>query len=212
MGLRPVAIFSILGKVVLKERGLVPRFVVSETNSGASQESMQPSLEIEFARELEAISHDAAFGDVEIVTQRARTVRGTTELLVTVDRPGGADLNLCERISSRIRSRLEPFDVPYALEVQSAGLDRPLVRETDYDRFKGNRVRIVTSLTINGEKTHRGVLRGVRGEVVILETERGERPLPFVTIKSAHLEYDPRGDLQRDKRERKAHASNRHGT
>lgn len=172
---------------------------------------MQQSLEIEFARELDAISHDAAFDNVEIVTQRARTVRGSTELLVTVDRPGGADLNLCERISSRIRSRLESFDAPYTLEVQSAGLDRPLVRETDYDRFKGNRVRIVTSLTINGEKTHRGVLRGVRGDVVILETERGERPLPFVTIKSGHLEYDPRADLQRDKRERKAHASDRHG-
>jgi hypothetical protein len=43
----------------------------------------------------------------------------------------------------------------------------------------------------------------LRGETVILETENGELPLPVATIKSANLEYDPRADLQRNKRERK---------
>jgi hypothetical protein len=67
-------------------------------------------------------------------------------------------------------------------------------------------------LTVNGAKTHRGILRGVRGDAVILETEKGELPLPIATIKSANLEYDPRTDLQRDKRERKkAHGSSRNG-
>jgi len=167
-------------------------------------------LEIEFTRELDAIVHDSAFGGVEIVAHRARVARGTTELRVTIDRPGGADLRLCERVASRINAQLESFAAPYTLEVESAGLERPLVRPADYERFRGNRVRVVTSLTVNGGKTHRGTLRGIRGETVILETERGELPLPISTIKSAHLEYDPRADLQREKRERKTHG-NRHG-
>jgi len=166
-------------------------------------------LQIAFERELDAIAHDTAFG-VEIVAHHARFARGATELRVTIDRPGGVDIKLCEQVASRINAQLEPFDKLYTLEVESAGLERPLVRPADYDRFRGSRVRVVTSLTVNGGKTHRGTLLGVRGDAVIIETERGELPLPITTIKSAHLEYDPRADLQRDKRERKAHG-NRHG-
>ena len=65
------------------------------------------------------------------------------------------------------------------------------------------RVRIVTTLTVDGGKTHRGTLRGLRGEAVGSKTERGELLLPMATIKSANLEYDPRADLRRDKRQRK---------
>jgi len=123
---------------------------------------------------------------------------------VTLDREGGVDIALCERVAARINERLEPFeDDQYSLEVESAGLERPLVRPADYERFAGKQARIVTTLLVNGGKTHRGTLRGLRGETVILETENGELPLPVATIKSANLEYDPRADLQRNKRERK---------
>jgi ribosome maturation factor RimP len=167
-------------------------------------------VQLIFERELDAIAHDAAFDGVEILSHRSRVARGATELRVTIDRPGGVDVKLCERIASRINAQLDPLDRPYTLEVESAGLERPLVRPADYERFRGQRVRVVTTLTVNGGKTHRGILRGVRGDAVILETERGELPLPLATVKSANLEYDPRADLQRDKRERKAHG-NRHG-
>jgi len=80
-----------------------------------------------------------------------------------------------------------------------------LIRPHDYERFAGKQARIVTSLQIAGNKTHRGTLIGLRGETVILATENGELPLPIATIRSANLEYDPRADLQRHKRERKAH-------
>jgi len=172
---------------------------------------MLSDLQIAFERELDAIAHDGALGGIEIVQQRVRVARGTSEFRVTVDRVGGVDLALCERIAARINARLEELDAPYSLEVESAGLNRPLVRPADYGRFAGQKVRVVTSLAINGEKTHRGTLRGLRGEAVILETERGELPLPMATIKSANLEYDPRTDFQRDKLQRKTHGSNRHG-
>ena len=171
---------------------------------------MASELQLTFERELDAIAHDPALAGVEIVAHRARLVRRTTELKVTIDRAGGVDVTLCELIAARINAQLDRFEAAYTLEVESAGLERPLVRPGDYERFRGSRVHVVTNLTVNGGKTHRGTLRGMRGEAVILETDRGELPLPIATIKSANLEYDPRADLQRDKRERKAHG-NRHG-
>lgn len=167
-----------------------------------------------FERELDAIAHDAvAFPQLEIVFRRVRNVRGGTQFGVTIDRPGGVDVALCERVAARVNGALEAFDASYSLEVESAGLERPLVRPADYTRFAGQRARIVTSLTVNGNKTHRGVLRGLRGESAILETGSGELPLPLATIRSAHLEYDPRADLQRDKRQRKrSHGNGRHAT
>ncbi|HTU71449.1 MAG TPA: hypothetical protein VMF11_14190 [Candidatus Baltobacteraceae bacterium] len=158
-----------------------------------------------FEREIDAIAHEGRSSGVEIVAHSAHARRGMTALSVTIDKDGGVDLAACERIAARINRALEAIDAPYSLEVESAGLERPLLRPGDYERFSGKRVRIVTSLSIAGGKTHRGTLAGLRGETVILATENGELPLPLATIKSANLEYDPRADLQRDKRERKAH-------
>ena len=166
-------------------------------------------LQIAFERELDAIARDGSFPNIEIVTHEARQSRGATAFVVTIDLPGGVDVSLCERVATRINASLESFDAAYSLEVESAGLERPLVRPADYERFAGERARVVTSLLVNGGKTHRGTLRGLRGETVILETENGELPLPIATIKSANLEYDPRVDLQRDKLQRKkSHARN----
>jgi ribosome maturation factor RimP len=166
-----------------------------------------------FERELDAIAHDkASYPELEIVAHRARVARGTTAFGVTIDRPGGVDLALCERIAARLNALLETHDAPYSLEVESAGLERPLVRPADFTRFAGRSARIVTTLTVNGMKTHRGTLRGVRGGSIILDTPTGELPLPIETIKSANLEYDPRADLQRNKQQRKrSHAGDRHG-
>ena len=167
---------------------------------------MSSDLVVGFEQELDAIAHDPEFREVEIVAHTARPHRGTTALTVMIDKVGGVDLATCERIAARINARLEPFeDQQYSLEVESAGLERPLVRPADYERFAGKAARVITTLMIGGAKTHRGILAGLRGENVILQTESGELPLPVATIKSANLEYDPRADLQRDKRERKTH-------
>ena len=163
------------------------------------------ALTDKFEQTLDAIAHNKAFAEVEIVSHAARSRRGMTTFTVTIDKEGGVDLASCERIAAHINDALEAFEDPYSLEVESAGLERPLVRPRDYERFAGKKAKIVTSLTINGGKTHRGTLVGLRGETVILATENGELPLPMATIKSANLEYDPRADLTRDKRERKTH-------
>jgi ribosome maturation factor RimP len=156
-----------------------------------------------FGRVVHALPNEAAFAPLEIVETAARRQGGTTEFRVTVDRPGGVDLALCGRIAAHVNAALEAFPQPYTLQVESAGLDRPLVRPSDYERFTGSNVKVITSLLIGSAKTHRGVLAGVRGTNVILQTEKGELPLPLAAITSAKLEYDIRADLARAKRERR---------
>jgi ribosome maturation factor RimP len=158
-----------------------------------------------FERAATALPVEDGFVDVEIVLHQARRTKGATALTLVVDRPGGVDLALCERIAGRINDALDASSSePYTLEVESAGLDRPLRRSADYERFKNSDVKIQTSLTVNGAKTHRGRLLGIRGTNVILQSADGaELPLPLEIIKSARLEFDIRADLSREKRERR---------
>jgi len=158
-----------------------------------------------FERVVHALPHEAAFRDIEIVEAKARPGRHETSLAVMVDREGGVDVASCERIAARLNAALDAFPDPYTLEVSSAGLNRPLVKPEDYDRFSGRAARIVTTLAVNNAKTHRGVLAGVRGTNVILQTgdkTPTEMPIPLAAIKSANIEYDIRADLARAKREK----------
>ncbi len=159
-----------------------------------------------FERVLDQLAHDPAFAQVELVGHSAQVRRGGARLVVTIDRIGGVDVALCERIAAHVNGQLAELDQSYSLEVESAGLERSLVRPEDYQRFAGKAARVVTTLAIEGAKTHRGTLVGVRGTNVVLAVAGGELLLPIATIKHANVEYDPRADLVRDKRERREHA------
>ena len=158
-----------------------------------------------FERVVHALPHQPEFRAVEIVQTIARPGRNETQLIVTVDKEGGVDMMTCERIAARINVSLDAFNDPYTLEVSSAGVNRPLVKPADFERFSGKNVRIVTTLPIEKAKTHRGVLAGLRGTDVILTTGKNgeiELPIPLSAIKMANIEYDIRADLQRAKREK----------
>jgi len=150
-----------------------------------------------------ALPFEREFRSVEIVTANARRAGRTTMLSLVIDTPGGVDIALCERIASRINAALEERTEPYMLEVESPGLDRPLLKPADYERFAGKAVRVHTTLAVNGQKTHRGVLAGLRGNVVALTTPHGEIPIPLEMVRSANLDVDIRADLAREKRERR---------
>ena len=156
-----------------------------------------------FERAALGVPHDPAFAGVEIVASTSRRQGRVTVLSLVSDRPGGVDVGLCERIAGTLNAALDAETDPYTLEVESPGLDRPLTRAADYDRFRDSAVRILTTLAIEGAKTHRGTLLGVRETNVILRTPKGELPLPLALIKSANLEYDIRSDLRREKQQKR---------
>ena len=168
------------------------------------EKTAEPSaLQAAFERVVHAIPDEDEFTAVEVVMTAAKRNRDGFALSVTVDRDGGVDVAVCERIAARVNAALEAFPEPYTLEVESAGLNRPLVKAADYDRFAGQNVKVLTTLAIGGAKTHRGTLAGMRGTNVILTTQSGELPIPLDVVRGANIEYDIRADLSRAKQAKK---------
>lgn len=99
----------------------------------------------------------------------------------------------CGRISHTVSALLdvaEPIKSRYMLEVSSPGLDRPLTRLADYERFAGTAAMVEMERPVDGRRKFSGLLRGAHGEVIRLEEEGegGIRELPFAGIAQARLD------------------------
>ena len=96
----------------------------------------------------------------------------------------------CARVSRAISAILDvedPISGAYSLEVSSPGIDRPLTRAKDYDRFKGHEAKIETHEPVDGRKRFKGVLKGVTGDTLELESEGATIALPLKDIAKAKL-------------------------
>jgi len=91
---------------------------------------------------------------------------------VMAERPDGTmTIEDCEAVSRALSPVLDvadPIDSPYRLEISSPGIDRPLVRRTDFDRYAGHVAHIEMLAPIDGRKRFRGELIGTEGECVRL--------------------------------------------
>jgi ribosome maturation factor RimP len=113
-------------------------------------------------------------------------------LQVMVERADLAPLTVehCAVASHAISALLDvadPIAGAYRLEVSSPGIDRPLVRRGDYERFAGLEARLETELPIDGRRRFRGRLIGLAGDRVRLGLPDGERSIPLDSIKKAKL-------------------------
>jgi ribosome maturation factor RimP len=96
----------------------------------------------------------------------------------------------CAQISRSVSALLDvadPIAGAYLLEVSSPGIDRPLVRPEDYDRFAGFEARIDLAEPLDGRKRFRGRLLGREGGDVRLAVEAAEVRLPLAAIARAKL-------------------------
>jgi ribosome maturation factor RimP len=96
----------------------------------------------------------------------------------------------CAQISRSLSVLLDvadPIAGSYMLEISSPGIDRPLVREEDYNRFAGFEARIELDAPLAGRRRFRGRLLGMSANDVRLMTETGEVRLPFAAILRAKL-------------------------
>jgi ribosome maturation factor RimP len=96
----------------------------------------------------------------------------------------------CAEISRSVSAILDvadPIAGAYLLEVSSPGIDRPLVRAEDYDRFSGFEARIELARPLAGRKRFRGRLLGTAGPDVRIATEAGEVLLPLAEVSRAKL-------------------------
>ena len=103
---------------------------------------------------------------------------------------GGMNVDDCETVSRTVSALLDvedPISGAYMLEVSSPGIDRPLTRPKDYERFAGFEAKVEMHRAVNGQKRFRGKLLGLAGDAVKLETEKGETALPLADIDNAKL-------------------------
>jgi ribosome maturation factor RimP len=86
---------------------------------------------------------------------------------IMAERPDGTmTVEGCEDVSRALSPVLDvadPIDRAYRLEVSSPGMDRPLVRRSDFERFAGHQVRVELAAAIDGRRRFRGLLLGVDG-------------------------------------------------
>ncbi len=125
-------------------------------------------------------------------------------LRLFVDRPGGVTIEHCQELSRTIEPILdvEDFIEPsYNLEVSSPGLDRPLRKPADFERFAGQRAHVKTYAPIPTEagprKNWTGTLKGFKDGAVEIEVDGTIYRVPHASIAKAHLEYDFEADLRR---------------
>jgi ribosome maturation factor RimP len=116
---------------------------------------------------------------------------------IMVERPDGTmvveDCETVSRALSPVFDVADPIDKAYRLEVSSPGIDRPLVRKSDFDRYAGHLVKIETEIPIDGRKRFRGLLIGTEGEAARIrqdDAEAGEAAeilLPIEEMSEAKL-------------------------
>ena len=99
---------------------------------------------------------------------------GAWYLRLYIDKDGGVDILDCEAISRKVSDLLDeadPIPTSYTFEVCSAGIERPLKRESDFRKFMGADVLVKTYSPREGRKEFPGVLRGYDGGAVTIEAD-----------------------------------------
>jgi ribosome maturation factor RimP len=150
-------------------------------------------------------------------------VSGTSGITVQImaERPDGSmaieDCEAASRALSPVFDAEDPIEREYRLEVSSPGIDRPLVRHSDFERYAGHEAKIEMSVGIDGRKRFRGVLTGVEGEAAKLrrkdaaEGEPADVLLPIADMAEARLVLTDAlvaESLRRGKERAERHADN----
>jgi ribosome maturation factor RimP len=117
-------------------------------------------------------------------TPRARLLR------IFIDKPEGITVDDCAAVSNHLSRLFTVENIDYdRLEVSSPGLDRPLKKAVDFERFAGQEAQVRMRLPVAGRRNFSGVLLGVRDAAVLLQLEGAEQPaeLPLEQIDKARL-------------------------
>jgi ribosome maturation factor RimP len=125
---------------------------------------VEPGLAARVAAIIEPVLAQLSF---RLVRVRISGMDGCT-VQIMAERPDGTmtidDCELVSRALSPVLDVADPIERAYRLEISSPGLDRPLVRRSDFERFAGNVVKIEMAVAIDGRRRFRGTLLGVDGD------------------------------------------------
>jgi ribosome maturation factor RimP len=142
----------------------------------------------EFGAKAEALMEELG---LELVDLRFGPGPMGRSLQILVDKEGGASLDDCEKASRRLSGLVDEtteLGGRFMLEVSSAGLERPLVRERDYERFKGREAKIKWRGP-EANATDTGILEGLEGRAILLRTEKAALRIPLEAVLKARLVF-----------------------
>ena len=111
-------------------------------------------------------------------------------LRIYIDSDDGITVDDCAKVSHQVSGVLDvedPIRGEYTLEISSPGLDRPLFKAADYDRFAGQEIKVRLAQPREGRRNYSGVLLGVRDGEVVLTMDGQEIGLPLADIEKANL-------------------------
>ena len=132
---------------------------------------VEPGLSARIAAVAEPVIEGMSY---RLVRVRISGAEGCT-VQVMAERPDGSmTIEDCEEISRALSPVLDVADpVPqaYRLEISSPGLDRPLVRRSDFERHAGHLAKIEMNVPVDGRKRFRGILQGVEGDIALLRRD-----------------------------------------
>jgi ribosome maturation factor RimP len=137
---------------------------------------VEPGLPARVAAIVEPVLHQLGF---RLVRVRVSGSEGCTVQIMAERSDGSMTVEDCEVVSRALSPVLDvadPIDRAYRLEISSPGIDRPLVRKSDFDRYAGHLVRIEMSMPVDGRKRFKGTLTGTEGEAarVMRDDTEGE--------------------------------------
>jgi ribosome maturation factor RimP len=137
----------------------------ADTTAGTERRLIhEPGLAARVAAVAEPVLEGMGY---RLVRVRVSGLDGCT-VQVMAERPDGTmAIEDCEAVSRALSPVLDvadPIDRAYRLEVSSPGLDRPLVRRSDFERYAGNPVKVEMAVAVDGRKRFRGHLLGAEGQ------------------------------------------------
>jgi ribosome maturation factor RimP len=107
-----------------------------------------------------------------LVRVRVTALNGCT-VQIMAERPDGTmTVDDCEAVSRAISPVLDledPVERAYHLEISSPGIDRPLVRRSDFERWAGHEAKLEMAVPVAGRKKFRGIVIGVEGDAAVIE-------------------------------------------
>ena len=118
---------------------------------------------------------------------------GNQTLSVYMDKPGGVTTGDCQYMNERLSvllDVLDPISGSYHLLVSSPGVDRPLTRDSDFDRFAGKRAAVTFRDAEGKRATVRGRLKGVADGHVVVEVGEETQSVPADAVEQAHLVFE----------------------
>jgi ribosome maturation factor RimP len=151
----------------------------------------ETGLEARIAHVVEPVAEGLGY---RLVRVKVSAMNGTT-VQIMAERPDGTmTVDDCERLSRDLSPALDvedPMDRAYNLEVSSPGIDRPLVRRSDFERWSGHLAKVELARPLDGRRRFKGRVVGLDGERAGIETETAEGAstvwLPLADVAEARL-------------------------